>query len=137
MSQLMDEYDGLRDAARTVQDFYRGFPTTQAALDAFRTAYAARDATSDIMVRVDPARFKLSRFFVGMRKLSRAGFLSRRIVWLAMQRAAIEDVFLAQIDPLDQVIAESAHGRRNVSDRDFYRELLAEFQAQGSTTSPS
>jgi hypothetical protein len=128
MSQLMVEYDSMRDAVRTIQDYFRRFPTKEAALEAFQRARTATDQNSDIMQQVDPARFRVSRFFVRIRKLSKAGFLSRRIVWLALQRAAIEDVFLDQVDPLDQVISRLTYGRENVTDRDFFLQLIEDRQ---------
>jgi hypothetical protein len=126
MSQLMAEYDSMRDSVTKVQDFYRRFDSADEAVETFHKARASRDLDSDVIREVDPARFRVSRFFVRIRKLARAGFLSRRIVWLALQRAAIEDVFLGQVDPLDQVISELTYGRRNVVDRDFFRQLLQE-----------
>jgi hypothetical protein len=128
MSQLMVEYDAMRDSTRAVQSFYRRFPTKEAALDAFRNARSTGDQSTDIMQQVDTARFRVSRFFVRIRKLSTAGFLSRRIVWLALQRAAIEDIFLELIDPLDQVISQLTYGRESVADRDFFQGLLRDRQ---------
>jgi MFS superfamily sulfate permease-like transporter len=128
MSQLMVEYDSMRDAVGTIQDYFRRFPTKEAALEAFQSARTAPDQNSEIMQQVDPARFRVSRFFVRIRKLSKAGFVSRRIVWLALQRAAIEDVFLDRVDPLDQVISRLTYGRENVTDRDFFRQLIDDRQ---------
>jgi len=125
MSQLMLEYDGMRDSVRTVQQFYEGYRgNPDAALDAFRQALTAPNQRSEIMQDVDPSRFRVSRFFVRMRKLANAGYLSRRIVWLAIQRAAIENVFLALVDPMDQVVNAVNKKSQNVADRDFYRQLL-------------
>ena len=126
MSQLMIEYDNMRDSVRTVQDFFGGYPTTQAAIQAFRNAKTAPDQNNDIMKQVDPARFRVSRFFVRIRKLCRANYLSRRMVWLAIQREAIENVFLELIDPLDQVVNAIASKPLNVADRDFFRQLIAD-----------
>ena len=125
MSQLMMEYDNMRDSIRRVQDFYESYPNNHpAAVGAFRNALTAPDQNSEIMQQVDPARFRASRFFVRIRKLSNAGFLSRRIIWLALQRAAIEDVFLELVDPLDQVINAVNNRPQSIADRDFFRQLL-------------
>jgi hypothetical protein len=134
MSQLTVEYDNLRDSIRTVQDFYRQYPNRQAALNAFRDILTASVKESQITQVVDPARFRVSRFFVRIRKLSKADFLSRRIVWLALQRAAIEDVFLERIDPLDQVINSLNNRPPSIADRDFFRQLLEDhYQFQEPT----
>lgn len=133
MSQLMVEYDSMRDAVRVIQDYYRGFPDREQALEAFRRAQTAQDRSNDIMRLVDPSRFRLSRFFVRIRKLSVGGFLSRRIILMALGRAAIEGMFLEQIDPLDQVISRLAYSRDNVTDRDFFRGLLSDRNDQEQT----
>jgi hypothetical protein len=126
MSQLMVEYDGMRDAVRTLQDFFKQFPTREQAVDAFRNARGAPDPNSREMQVVDPARFRVSRMFVRARKLARAGYVSRRIVFLSFNRQAIEDVFLALVDPLDEVIAVAHRGAPSLADREFYRQLLAD-----------
>jgi hypothetical protein len=125
MSQLMVEYDSMREDVRVVEDYYRGFPDAEQALEAFRRAQTAQDRGDDVMRVVDPSRFRLSRFFVRIRKLSVGGFLSRRIILTALGRAAIEDLFVGQIDPLDQVIARIAYKKDNVLDRAFFCEILS------------
>jgi hypothetical protein len=50
------------------------------------------------------------------------------IIVTALSREAIEDVFLEKIDPLDQVISRATRGRDNITDRNFYRDLLKERQ---------
>jgi len=124
MSQLMVEYDSMRDSVRVIEDYYRGFPDREQALDAFRLAQTAQVRSNDIMRVVDPSRFRLSRFFVRIRKLSVGGFLSRRIIFMALGRAAIEDLFIGQIDPLDQVITRLALNRDSFADRDFFSTML-------------
>ncbi len=126
MSQLMTEYDGMRDAVQAINDFYDAYPEREQAIAAFRAARDQTDRNNAVLRQVDPSRFRLSRYFVRLRKLSNAGYLSRRIIFVALNRAAIEDVFLARVDPLDQVIASRKHGRPNVVDRDFYQQLLAD-----------
>jgi hypothetical protein len=124
MSQLMVEYDQMRDDVRLVIASYGRAHNRQEAVETFRRARTAPDQNNEIMTRIDPARFRISRFFVRLRKLANAGFLSRRIIFLALNRAAIEDVFLACVDPLDQVITVSNTGRDSLADRTFYQQLL-------------
>jgi hypothetical protein len=126
MSQLMVEYDTMRDLVRTLQKFYDEHKPLEEALETFRRGRLVADHKNDIAAFVDPARFRLSRFFVRMRKLSNGGYLSRRIIWLALGRAAIEDVFLALVDPLDQVVNDIAGRRASIADRDFYKQLLTD-----------
>jgi hypothetical protein len=133
MSQLMVEYDSMLDAVSVIQDYYRGFPDRGQAFEAFRRAQTVKDRSNEIMRVVDPSRFRLSRFFVRIRKLSVGGFLSRRIIFVALGRAAIEDIFLEQIDPLDQVISSLVQNRINVTDSDFFRKLLSDHNDVAST----
>ena len=121
MQQLMAEYDGLRQRIETIQEWYR--ESASAGVDAvtrFGEAAGLDFVPDDVRV-VDDARFDVSRFFVKIRKLCLAGFLERRIVILALGRAAMEDVFLELIDPLDRVKASGKYGK---SDRDFFDELV-------------
>jgi hypothetical protein len=126
MTQLMIEYDSRRDDVETIRAFYGQYPKKEAALKAFRDLKEHGNGSSQTEQLVDPARFRLSRFFVRIRKLSRAGFLSRRIVWLALQRAAIEETFLEQVDPLDQEIAGLNNRPESLADRRFFQELLTD-----------
>jgi hypothetical protein len=126
MSELMTGYDSLRDDVRALQDFFRRFPDHAEAIEAFRRARSADDQNSHEMQTVDPARFRISRFFVRVRKLARAGYVSRRIVFLSLNREPIEDVFLLLVDPLDEVISVAARGRASLADRAFYTQLLAD-----------
>jgi hypothetical protein len=127
MSQLMTGYDGLRDDVRALQDFFRRFPDHAQAIGTFRRARSAHDQNSHEMQTVDAARFRVSRFFVRVRKLARAGYISRRIVFLSLNREPIEDVFLRLVDPLDEVISVAVRGRPSLADRTFYPLLLADW----------
>lgn len=121
MQQLMVEYDRLRDEIRTIQQWYKDSASASVdALGRFEVAVSV-DTVSDEAKTVDDARFAVSRFFVKIRKLCLAGFLERRIVVLALGRAAMEDVFLSLVDPLDRVKAGGKYGK---SDRDFFTELV-------------
>jgi hypothetical protein len=124
MQQMMVEYDSMRRDVKTVRDLlYQRHATKEEAVGVFRTAVHF-GALKDVMGQVDDSRFHLSRFFVKARKLSQAGYLDRNVIAMALQRAAIEDVFLGMIDPLDQVLNVKARGKISVADRDFYTALL-------------
>src|SRR3972149_1631615 len=103
MQSLMVEYDGMRDDIKKVRDYYTKCPADAQALDAFRNALTATDGLDGHPQEreVDRSRFRVSRFFVRLRKLSNEGYLERQIIATALSRAAIEDVFLNDIDPLD------------------------------------
>lgn len=121
MQQLMVEYDGLRDSIRTLQRWY--MESASSGVDAvgrFGDAISVDFVASEVEA-VDDARFAVSRFFVKIRKLCIAGFLERRIVILALGRAAMENVFLSLVDPLDRVKAEGKYGK---VDRDFFSDLV-------------
>jgi len=126
MSQLMVEYDSIRDSIRTLQKFYEEHKPRENALETFRHGRLAKDQNNDVAALIDPGRFRVSRFFVRIRKLSTGGYLSRPVVWRALSREAIEDVFLELVDPLDQVVNEIAKKLRSVADHDFYQTLIAD-----------
>ncbi len=135
--RLMEEYDGLRTAIQNVQGWY--FESASArvnAVERFEEALGLDFAIDDSKL-IDDSRFKVSRFFVKVRKLSAAGFLDRRLIVAALSRAAIEDVFLKLVDPLDQVIFERTYGRPNIKDRDFYRELATMYPRPEVVVRPS
>lgn len=127
MTQLMTDYDGLRDAVQELQRFYFEYQLREHAFNAFRNGRRAPNQNNDITERYDPARFRISRFFVRVRKLSLGGYISKEIVFRALGRSAIEDVFLELVDPLDQVVNELAGRSASVADRNFYTKLLEEF----------
>lgn len=125
MQQLMREYDDLRDDITIVRTFWMEHGGNS--VEAFREAKAEADENSDVLRRIDPARFRISRFFVKIRKLMAAGFLERDIVVAALDRAGIEKVFLPFVDPLDQVIRAVAYGSGDKRDRDFFKDLLKDY----------
>jgi len=121
MQQLIMEYDGLRNDIRTIQQWY--MESASSSVDPvarFEEAVSVDFVPGDAQA-VDDARFAISRFFVKIRKLCLAGFLERRIEVLALGRAAMEDVFLGLVDPLDRVKAGGKYGK---SDRDFFTDLV-------------
>ncbi len=129
MQGLMIEYDRLRDSIGVVQEFFTQHGPNEA-LNVFRAGRIAPDRNNDIVQSVDPARFRVSRFFVRIRKLALAGYLDRRLIFTALGRAAVEDVFLRQIDPLDQVISMADHSRATSLTQSFSLRLLSNFDAR-------
>ena len=125
MLQLMREYDERRDDITAVREFWMA--NNEQTVETFRRAKRAADPNDDIIKRIDWARFRISRFFVGMRKLSETGFLERPVIVAALDRTAIERVFLPFVDPLDQVIRAVAYGSGDRRDREFFTALLKDY----------
>lgn len=124
MQQLMVEYDSLRESRTIVQQWYRESASVGVdPVQRFEEATAVDDLPYPVE-RVDDARFAVSRFFVKIRKLSRAGFLEPRIIVMALGRGAMEDMFLGLVDPLDQVVTRRMLGKRSIADRDFFAALV-------------
>jgi hypothetical protein len=133
MLRLMEGYDGLRDSIEAIQGWY--LESAESSVDACERF---RDATEvDNMDKrtawIDDQRFRVSRFFVSVRKLTRAGYLSEDLVWNALGGYAIEDVFLNLVDPLDAVKAGHRYG---MSDRVFYQDLLRKHSPRKGRTNP-
>jgi hypothetical protein len=74
--------------------------------------------------RVDAHRFRISRYFVTIRKLVETDFLSERVVIAAVDLSAIE-VFLDLIDPLDEV--KAALPTYSSADKQFFLELSEKY----------
>lgn len=130
MLRLMDGYDSLRDSIEAIRGWY--IESAEAGVDAIERF---RDATHEDPIDsrtewVDKQRFRVSRFFVAVRKLTRAGYLDEDLVWSALGGEAIEDVFLELVDPLDA--AKRGH-RYGVSDKLFYQGLLKKHERKGRT----
>lgn len=123
MQQLMVEYDGLRDAIRDIREWFK--ESAGAGVDPVHRfeAETEGDVWSEKVEYVDDARFRVSRYFVRIRKLALAGFLDRRIIAMALGPDAM-DVFLVLVDPLDQVIHERAYGYANITDREFFQAVV-------------
>lgn len=125
MQELMREYDGLREDIRLLQRFFNGKSEAQA-VELFRAAKAAPDQHAELMPSLDDARFRVSRFFVKIHKLTIARFLDRQIIIAALDSAAIK-VYLNQVQPLDRVIRAIAYGSGYQRDREFFTELLGHY----------
>jgi hypothetical protein len=125
MLRLIDGYDRLRRDIDVIQLYYmrcaESGPTDPIAC--FREELAATPALSpkDPVKILDDCRYRVSRFFVRTRKLVRAGFLSKSVVVAALDRRAIEFVFLRLVDPLDEA---KAGKNFKTEDREFYTALL-------------
>jgi hypothetical protein len=127
MLRLIDEYDLLRGDIMHVREWYShtagaGIQPTKR----FEFEAVGRFASFE---ELDQARFRVSRFFVRVRKLVRAGFLSEEVVLAALDRRAISDVFLGIVDPLDKVKGGSKY---QATDRDFYEALLRRYPQEES-----
>jgi hypothetical protein len=122
MLLLMNGYDELRDSVDNLRSWFlecsSSGPTDP--IERFRDEIFW-DSDNERALRLDGHRFRISRFFVRARKLSRAGFLSERILRDALGGVAIEDVFLGIVDPLDEAKAGPSYG---LEDRRFYSNLL-------------
>lgn len=116
MLRLMEGYDGLRGSIEELRG--RHMESAEAGVDACeRFADATGEDNIDKRTAwIDDQRFRVSRFFVSVRKRTRAGYLNEDLVWQALGGQAIEDVFLKLVDPLDE--AKAGH-RYGVSDKVF------------------
>jgi len=129
MLRIINGYDKLRDDIQFLQDYYRDCAMSGPSdpIVRFRDEITNPDFTADEQARsIDDPRFRVSRFFVRIRKLARAGYLSDNVVRAALDRDAV-DVFLKLVDPLD----EAKSGRRyKHDDRDFFENLRKGYPAQ-------
>lgn len=130
MEALLAEYDGLRDSMRAVSDWFARnarstVPSVEDPVQAFAMALSAPDR-NNLAWELSPERFRVSRFFVRIRKLVDAGHLPRDLVVLSLDKPAIA-FFLDRIDPLDQAVRSVAGLPPNRADELFYRSLLAEY----------
>ena len=118
MLRLMTDYDSLRTEVRTLQEW--GGSDVRAR--AHRFSDERRDAaTAGRSYNIDEARFAISRFFVRIRKLNLAGYLSEDVIVNALSASAIRDVFLGIVDPLDEIAGGSSYWS---IDRDYFASLL-------------
>lgn len=124
MLRLIREYDGLRQSIVQIRAYYRDCETSgQEPMARFRAEYEGMQRL------VDDARFDISRFFVRVRKLSQSGYLSERVIIAALDPEAIERVFLALVDPLDEVKAGADYKH---DDRDVFTALLRRYREGGA-----
>jgi hypothetical protein len=122
---LMVEYDNLRDSISFIRSWFiecaSSGPidpierfTDELGLEGVDNSTPRAEALND-------HRFRVSRFFVRIRKLVRAGYLTEKLVSEGIGGEAIEEVFLGMVDPLDAAKAGHNYG---AVDRLFYTELL-------------
>jgi hypothetical protein len=129
MLTLINGYDQLRDDIEWILQYYIECATSGPVdpVERYRTEMGNVDFVADRDARdLDDHRFRVSRFFVRTRKLVRAGFLSERVVVAALERQAIEDVFLRLIDPLDKAKAGKNY---DSEDHRFYTSLLSHYSS--------
>ena len=122
MLRLMMEYDFMREELNTLREWW---PILQSDDEAQFKKFA--DAQKDALAvgrsyNINEARHRISRFFVRIRKLANAGYLSEDIIVSALDADAIELTFLRRVDRLDKLIAPASY---KDTDRRFYTELLA------------
>lgn len=127
MQQLMLDYDRLRDSISFIRAYYMDCAAS-GPTDPFErfkeemTLNLHGGTISDTNAHnLDDHRHRVSRFFVRTRKLIRGDYLSEDVLVKALDRAAIEDVFLKLVDRLDEAKAGSHY---KSDDREFYTDLL-------------
>jgi hypothetical protein len=133
MLRLMEGYDNLRDAIDELRGWY--LECAEGGVDAcerFKEA-TGEDNPDERTLWIDAQRFRVSRFFVTVRKLTRAGYLSEDIVWQALESRAISEVFLELVDPLDNAKVGLKYAG---VDRAFYQGLLRKHSRQTESDNP-
>jgi hypothetical protein len=127
MLTLMIEYDQLRESIKQLDKVgvkkLAEFPFEDPPLDEFG---GRPQSVAGLMRAYDEPRFRVSRFFVKIRKLSQAGYLRREIIRAALDRDSVQ-LFLENVDPLDQIVRQLAGKAADTTDRDFYSKLLQEY----------
>lgn len=127
MQQLMVEYDSLRPSIRELRDWYQRSFNGMDPIKAFAEGIA-RNEPNDAR-KLDEHRFRVSRFFVKIRKLTLANYLPEEIIVAALHRQAIR-TFLDRVSPLDATLRRSSLPD---PDETFYRSLLERrYQPQDS-----
>ncbi len=72
---------------------------------------------------LDDHRFRVSRFFVRIRKLAAKGFVSEDLIEASLSRESIQ-MFLDQVDSLDHVKRQITGREPNLTDTHYFRSLL-------------
>lgn len=119
--QMMVEYDKLRHEILTLILWAHPDPVERVRI--FRDEQKDARALAQ-PYNIDEARYAVSRSFVQIRKLVRAGYLSEGVVVAALDERAIREVFLDLVDGLDA--ATSKH--YDPIDRNFYTALLERYR---------
>lgn len=133
MLRLMEGYDNLRGSIETLRGWYmESAENGLNACERFEEA-TGQDNIDERTAWVDDQRFRVSRFFVMVRKLTRAGYLSEDIVWQALEGRAIREVFLELVDPLDRAKVGLNYAGL---DRSFYQDLLRKHSRQTESANP-
>jgi hypothetical protein len=119
MQQLMVEYDNLRPSIQALRDWHRRTPGGGEPVETFARGMASPDR-SNVARELDDHRFRVSRFFVKIRKLTVASYLPEDIIVAALHRRAIQR-FLKYVAPLDAALRK---GSTPDPDENFYTSLL-------------
>jgi hypothetical protein len=122
MLSLITDYDQRREDIQVIRQFCDQH--TYKAPEMFQ--WLKSDSGSQVAKVVDPARFRISRSFVRIRKLADAGYLDRRLIVAALDEPAIR-LFLDKVNPLDATISPPT-SREMDRDRVFFTELLHEYE---------
>jgi hypothetical protein len=118
MLQLMTTYDRLRSHVITLRDWAGDDVRGKSGRFRDELLYARKKGDQ---YNIDDARYAVSRFFVMVRKLANAGFLSEDVIVSALDARAVDEVFLKLVDPLDEIAAPDSYQR---IDREFFVSLL-------------
>jgi len=124
MLTLMTEYDGLRDSIATLVSWHMQCAENDADPAKLLADEVSSAGMSPFGREVSDARFRVSRFFVRTRKLVQQDYLDEQVVRSALGGRAIEDIYLALVDPLDAAVGGQHY---NTNDRDFYLGLLRKY----------
>lgn len=128
MQGLMSEYDNLRQHVQGIQDWYDRHEDRAAALETFHglrslKSVEERHKANKGLGWPDDHRFKISRYFVKVRRLAEAGYLPLDLVQMSLEQGAIK-MFLELVDPMDEVVCRTSGKQPVTDDRDFFRRLL-------------
>jgi hypothetical protein len=126
MLTLMVEYDDLRGSIRYIRDYFLecagSGPTDPLKRFDEEMSVGVLNVRDERMEELDDHRFRVSRFFVKIRKLVEGRYFTDDVVIRALGHAAIEDVFLKLVDPLD-----STTRTYGAADKRFYSDLLEKY----------
>lgn len=123
MQGLLIEYDRLWNSSHALQTYHDADHLGLSAVEAFRHGMRTRDNATSVINR---HRFRVSRFFVKVRKLAEKRYLSEDLIVAALDRSAVE-LFLDKVDPLDQEVRALTGKLPNEADERFFRNLVKRY----------
>jgi len=122
MLRLMMEYDFMRPQLNTLREWWPILASDNQIQQMKRFAEEQKDALdAGREYNINEARHRISRFFVRIRKLAQAGYLSEDLIVAALDADAIDLTFLKRVDPLDELVAPTSY---KCVDRQFFADLL-------------